>query len=119
MHGKEIEKLREMIKNQNIDILSQNTPMFEGADIIITEKPDCSPICGLSVYTVVFTPFAKQLSWLIFQLKEIFSNEINYMNKYYFYPALAQSAKDYIDNGKNDCQGLLFAVLDRSETIQL
>lgn len=118
-HFDEIKKLRETVKDGDIKVLSRETELFRGADIIISDDPQCPDSNGLSDYVKVVTPHARELSWIIFQLKEIFSSELDYMNKFYFYPALAEAAKSYIEQAGNDMSGLLMAVLDKAETIEL
>jgi len=63
--------------------IPQSEEVFAGANLIISDnqyrmkkKHDI----------LVLTDNPKELSWLVFKLKEIFSNDINYMNKYAFYP---------------------------------
>jgi hypothetical protein len=119
MHERKLRKLRETVNSQNITELSKDVELFEGADIIITDDPMRDDMRGFSVCTKVLTPLARELSWLIFQLKDIFSGELDYMNKFYFYPELAKAAKVYVEAGNNDLNGLLNTVLDTADTIRL
>lgn len=119
MHENELKTLRERVNSQNITELSRDVELFEGADIIITDDPKRDDMRGFSVCTKVLTPLARELSWLIFQLKEIFSEELDYMNKFYFYPELANAAKVYVEAGNSDLNGLLNTVLDRADSIEI
>lgn len=119
MHENKLKILRETVNSKDISELSKDTELFEGADIIITDDPMRDDMRGYSVCTKVLTPFARQLSWLVFQLQAIFSVELDYMNKYYFYPELAKAAKEYVDAGNGDLNGLLNSVLDKAESIRL
>ena len=49
---------------------------------------------------LVISQYAKELSWLFYELKSIFSDYIDFSNKYQFYGTLAQSAIDFILNHK-------------------
>ena len=42
----------------------------------------------------VITEFSKELSWLFYQLKDIFAGELNYISKPVFYGMLAQTSID-------------------------
>lgn len=119
MHKKQIQKLREKISTLDVRELAKGTELFYGADTIISDDPDCPDSNGWSDFVKVVTPHAVELSWLILQLKDIFSDELDYMNKYGFYPALAECAKEYIESGKDEMGGLLNVVLDKAETIEL
>jgi len=119
MHENQLKNLRETVNSQNVTILSKDTELFEGADIIITDDPKRDNMRGYSVCTKVLTPLAKELSWLFFQLRDIFSGELDYINKFYFYPELAKAAKVYVEGGNNDLNGLLNTVLDTADNIRL
>jgi hypothetical protein len=66
----------------------------------------------------VITEFSKELSWLFYQLKDIFSGELNYISKPVFYGMLAQTSIDYLEKNKEDvkCDQLLFSVLDKARS---
>ena len=117
MHKEELKSLRELIAKQNVTKLSENTENFQGADIIVSNDPECPSTNGWSDYTRVITPFCKEVSWLIFQLKEIFRDELDYMNKYPFYGALAEAANAAIKEGSNNLNAVLVAMIDRAETM--
>ena len=64
----------------------------------------------------VITEFSKELSWLFYQLKDIFAGELNYISKPVFYGMLAQTSIDYLEKNQEDikCDQLLFSVLDKA-----
>jgi len=66
----------------------------------------------------VITEFSKELSWLFYQLKDIFAGELNYISKPVFYGMLAQTSIDYLEKNKEDlkCDQLLFCVLDKARS---
>ena len=57
---------------------------FAGAGLIITDDP--KKMGGSEV--IVYHRDAQSLSWLVFQLKEIFSDSLDYMVKYHFYETI-------------------------------
>ena len=81
---------------------------FGGAGLIITHKGD-----KRTAEVVVFTKYEKELSWLIYELKSIYANEIDYLNKYDFYPRIGKLANEFITkNGDNDISGMMKYILD-------
>jgi hypothetical protein len=62
-------------------------PHFGGANLIITDDPDRR---GYPQDVVICSEHASALSWLVFELKNIYNEEIDYMNKYEFYPYIGQ-----------------------------
>jgi hypothetical protein len=66
----------------------------------------------------VITEFSKELSWLFYQLKDIFAGELNYISKPVFYGMLAQTSIDYLEKNKEDvkCDQLLLSVLDKARS---
>jgi len=80
----------------NLNILRQNIekgmfpsdfPEFGGAKLIITSNPDRSYEEG---DTIVYSKHAAALSWLVEELKRIYNADLNYLNKYDFYPEIGQ-----------------------------
>jgi hypothetical protein len=67
----------------------------------------------------VITKYSRELSWLLYELREIFSGMIDYVSKYDFYGVLAESAIDYLDSRQEntECNELLKTVLDRSRRL--
>ncbi len=61
--------------------------------------------------------WSKELSWLFYQLKNLFSEKIDYVSKYDFYGLLGQSAIDYLTNNEElqDAKGLLLTVLNTAK----
>ena len=60
-------------------------PEFGGANLIITKDH------GYTYYdhdVVVYSEHASALSWLVVELKTIYDSEIDYLNKYDFYPSI-------------------------------
>jgi hypothetical protein len=68
---------------------------FAGAGLIITDDPTYT---GHSDDVVVCTPHAGALGWLVYALKEIYKEKIDYMNKYDFYPSIGLKIKEEFSN---------------------
>jgi hypothetical protein len=66
----------------------------------------------------VITEFSKELSWLFYQLKDIFAEEIDNMSKHDFYGMLAQVSIDYLEKNQENpkCDQLLYSVLDKARS---
>jgi hypothetical protein len=121
----DIEKLQNRIESgnylQDIDMIKE----WGGADVMISNQMTKSiqEWSGKQPFTisfqqtipkkrVVITPHSKELSWLFYQLRDIFRGKIDNISKYDFYGLLAQSAIDYSESHKNrqDCTELLSIV---------
>ena len=119
MHNNELQKLRELLTSQDITKLSETTENFYGADIIVSDDPKCPDTNGWSNLTKVVTPYVKEVSWLLIQLRDIFAEELDYMNKYYFFGTLAGKANACIADGRNEKVDLLLGILDAANEIEL
>lgn len=65
---------------------------------------------------VVITRFARELSWLFYQLRDCCSGTYDYVSKYDFFGLLALAARKHlIENPETDCKALLLAVLKQGE----
>jgi hypothetical protein len=127
---KQIDELKQLIESNNIPIEAKKDIEWGGADVIITNEmnenckkwvEDQPIVISTQKYMprrrLVVTKYSKELSWLFFQLREIFLEKINYISKYDFYGYLAQSAIDYLEKNENsqNLNDLLIAVLDGSK----
>ena len=101
--------LRKKIENGNWKHM--NRPLFSGADLIIEE--DLHSKWPGKVAVLTDYEKAKELSALIYELKNIFADDLDYLNKYYFYPELGNAANTYLA-GNRDIKGLLLSVVDRA-----
>lgn len=114
MKQAKLNALREIISKNEVENLSKNTSLFGGADIsIVSKRPDYKD----GFYgnpQVVVTKYSKELSWLIFQLKDIFKDELDYLNKYPFYGRLAEKANKSIELNGENLSKLLNDVLDEA-----
>lgn len=76
-----LKKVREKVFKHNYP---KKHRAFAGAGLIITDDPKKMGDSAV----VVYHPDAQSLSWLVFQLKEIFSDSLDYMVKYNFHETI-------------------------------
>jgi len=89
-----IELLKSKVQQQ---LFPAEFPEFGGANLIITKDP----LRNHYPHDVfVCTEYASELSWLVEELKGIYNSDIDYMNKYQFYPFIGESMKLAINEGK-------------------
>jgi hypothetical protein len=115
MKQEKIDLLREFILTMDITNEAKKSILFGGADISIVSKLPTQKNSFYGEPLLVVTKFSKELSWLIFQLKEIFKEDLDYMNKYPFYGRLAESANKSISINSENLTRILLAVIDEAE----
>ena len=126
----ELERVEQRLQTEDISRKASTTKEWRGADVIISKGLDNNyqkwledqPFVVSSQNTeprrrAVVTEYSKELSWLFYQLKQIFSDRIDYISKYDFYGSLAQSAIDYLGKNKEsrDVKAMLLTVLGTSK----
>ena len=82
---------------------------FAGAGLIVTDDPNRNYNEG-DVFVV--SPLARQIIWAIYQMKSVFSDEIDHLNKLTFYPALGKAAIAAAQAGKSDSDVLKAVVVE-------
>lgn len=89
----------EILKNK-IDSgdFPKNFEHFGGANLIITDDKNRN---HYPQDIVVFSENAGSLSWLVFELKQIYNSELNYMNKYGFYTNIGNLMNSCLSGGLN------------------
>jgi len=107
-----------------------DAPEFGGADVIITREASPSLREWAAVQPLVLgnvgyaprrrlveTRHAVELSWLLYQFRELYGDILDSNNKYYFYGMAAQAAIEFIaDHGdETELKPLLMHVIDRAE----
>ncbi len=117
----EIEK---HIVNGDVPGLSKDTVEWSGADVIICSVADDMArrwidnkpmVVSMQLLEprrrLVVTKYAKELSWLFYQMRDAAKNKIDFVSKYDFYGLLAQSAINFIElNKEYEMSDLLLAV---------
>jgi len=126
----ELERVEERLQTEDISRKASTTREWRGADVIISKGLDnnfrkwltgqplvISPQDTEPRRRAVITEYSKELSWLFYKLREIFSDRIDYTSKFDFYGSLAQSAIDYLGKNKEsrDVKALLLTVLGTSK----
>ncbi len=91
----DIKKLESIVKS---GVIPKAPRPFAGAGLIVSRNPNRNHFEG-DVF--VLTEHVAEISWVIKQLANIYSKNIDFENKYYFYPALGESALAAINKNKN------------------
>jgi hypothetical protein len=69
---------------------------------------------------LVVTEYSQELSWLLFELKAILYDKLDYIIKYDFYGSLAQAALEHLEaNKKADLNSLLFSAIKALKRFEL
>ena len=89
-----IEELKQIIERGEFPTTGSH---FGGAGLIITNRPEYT---GYPTDLRILTPHASAFSWLVFELKKIHGVNIDYMNKYDFYPTIGRLIQEsFIEDG--------------------
>lgn len=108
---KELFELREQLKSGKI---GKSEKSWGGANLIITTLTN-SPyeLAHSKKYPqdlIIRTEYHKEYSWLIFELKSIFSTRVDSLNKYEFYSDIGNLIIDSTKIDKNIIDKLIFVV---------
>jgi hypothetical protein len=108
MNAQLLSSVEEVITAQKVP---NDGDLFAGAGLIVTDDPNCKYNEG---DVLVLSPLARQISWVVYQMRSVFSDEIDYLNKLAFYPALGRSAISVSQSGKSDTE-ILMAVVSEAK----
>ena len=126
-----LDSLERKIESGNIVREANSIMEWAGADVIISSQLNDSikewfgdqfDVISLQKTEprrrAVFTEFSKELSWLFYQLKDIFAEEIDNSSKHVFYGMLAQVSIDYLEKNQENpkCDQLLHSVLGEARS---
>lgn len=100
MNPRILSSVEEFISNQTIP---SNLDLFAGAGLIVSDDPQRN---RSAEDVFVLSPQARQISWVIYQMKSVFSDEIDYRNKLTFYPSLGRAANRAIADRLTDSEVL-------------
>ena len=92
---------------ETIDVIPQEEELFGGANLIISDDKDRYK---KDHDVLVVSEYAKEISWFVYQLKRIFSNDLDYMNKYAFYPHIGILLNEAISEGKKLREQMIYAL---------
>ncbi len=100
MNYKKLKLLEDKISSGKIQ---KSSTLFGGANLIILDPERKNDYKNhrkrYPQDILVFTEHSQELSWLVFQLKAVFADEINEMNKYVFYPLMGEIMNNGIKKG--------------------
>ena len=128
-----INVLRNQITSSNYKQKVNPNEMWGGADVLIRKEMNAelsqwqgneNIVISFQNFTphrqVVVTEYAAELTWLFYQLGQIFSDQIDFSSKYDFYGFLAYSSRKYIQQNPSNgsCEQLLLSVLSALENQQ-
>jgi hypothetical protein len=99
-----IDKLKAQINNGKFPT---EFPHFGGANLIITNDPHRN---GYEHDVVICSEHASALSWLVTELKNIYHEDIDYMNKYEFYPYIGELIKNTLKRQEHLFETMLHVV---------
>ncbi len=99
-----IDNLKKKIDSGNFP---NEFPHFGGAGLIIT---DDSKRKTTGDALVIVTEHASAMSWLVVELKEIYSSDMDYLNKYDFYPVIGNLIKESLTSQDKVFDSMLFVV---------
>lgn len=82
-------------------------PHFGGANLIITNVPNRPFHDGDEV---IYTAHASAMSWLVTELKSIYSEDLDYLNKYDFYPQIGRLIKESLRSDFEVFESMLYVI---------
>jgi hypothetical protein len=85
---------------------------FGGANLIITSNANRNFHDG---DIIIYSEHAPALSWLVIELKKIYDLDIDYINKYDFYPNIGKLIKKSLKNDWMIFESMLY-VIEKIET---
>ena len=112
--------LKEKVSTENYSISKH---LFRGADITILPKYHeyvNQKAHWLDNDVRIVTPYAFELSWVIFQIKDVFydHNLMDAQSKYFVFGNLGTAAIDYhTNNGDGDVVDLLIHIINESQNL--
>ncbi len=109
MNARLLSSVEEFITTQQVP---NDCDLFAGAGLIVTDDPNRNFHEG---DVRVVSPLARQISWAVYQMKSVFTDEIDHLNKLTFYPALGRAAIAAIQAGKSDTEILKAIVAEAKD----
>ena len=86
--------------------------LFAGSGLIVSDDPDRN---RHESDVFILSPNARQISWVIYQMKSVFSDEIDHLNKLTFYPALGRAAIKAISDQRGDMEVLQAVIAEAKD----
>jgi hypothetical protein len=100
------------------EIVPSQGKLFAGAHLIISKTPRPRGYKHHDGDVIVISPYASEISWVVFQLKEIFAEDMDLLPgwKYEFYPSLGEAAIRAISQAC-DKRGILTNIVNTSKNL--
>jgi hypothetical protein len=102
-----MEDILGLIEKINSGSFPKKFSHFGGANLIITDIPNRNFHKG---DLVIFCEHASALSWLVVELKRIYDSNLNYRNKYDFYPYIGELIQASVNANDDLFETMLFVV---------
>ena len=99
-----ISKLKTDVKTGLFPIIHKE---FSGANLIITSNPNRKFREG---DILIYSEHAPALSWLVYELKKIYLMDLNYRNKYEFYPYIGELIMESLKNDSMLFESMLHVI---------
>ena len=80
---------------------------FGGAELIITSDTNRN---HEEKTTMVYTEHAAAMSWLVYELKGIYDNDLNWKNKYDFYPVIGKLVNESLTSQDKLFDSMLYVI---------
>jgi hypothetical protein len=104
-----MEEINLLIEKINSGRFPKKFPHFGGANLIITNNPNRNFKEG---DIVIYSKHASALSWLVVELKHIYSSKLNASNKYHFYPYIGELIQSSL-NARDDIFETMLYVIEK------
>jgi hypothetical protein len=102
-----MDAIQELVEKINSGNFPKDFSHFGGAKLIITDDPKRNFHEG---DLVIYSEHASALSWLVIELKRIYSPKLNYSNKYDFYPYIGELIKSSVKANNDLFETMLYVV---------
>ena len=102
-----MDAIQELVEKINSGNFPKDFSHFGGAKLIITDDPKRNFHEG---DLVIYSEHASSLSWLVIELKRIYSSKLNYSNKYDFYPYIGELIKSSVKTNNDLFETMLYVV---------
>jgi len=104
MKNKALNQLRQKVEKGQFP---NDHKEFGGADLIITNDKDRNHEEHI---TMVYTEHAAAMSWLVYQLKDIYDGDLNWKNKYDFYPFIGELVNESLTSQEKLFDSMLYVI---------
>ncbi len=104
MKNKALNELRQKVEK---GLFPNQFKEFGGAGLIITSDENRAHIEGK---TIVITEHAAAMSWLVYQLKDIYDNDLDWRNKYDFYPFIGELVNESLTSQEKLFDSMLYVI---------